>query len=457
MPELASLWSLQTRVRMISAVAMCTGLVFGGIGMYRAAAVEDDQITDERVERLAVKILASVQEDLARHSAAGVSPDLLPRVERQESGLHKYQVWLHNGSHLFRSHNASELHPLMPIGSTGYDQIKIDGQDYCAFAAATPDGEIVVQVAEQTPERLVQIGLLSAKYFAFILLPLGLIFVVTQWLLKRTFHSLDHLAADLRSRGPRDVTTMAIKDPPREILPIVRSLDSLFRRIGFAMSLEHRFTSVAAHELRTPLAGIRAQAQLACKASSPHELQESLASVMVGVDRASRVIEQLIDLHRIEGTGNDINWGNLPIDLAHVYEQIMDELGPKARAKNIALNVRLEATQIHGIDFAIYMLLRNLIANAIQYCPEGGRVDVRTQHQGDDVALTVDDSGPGIPVTARERAFEKFNRLGRSDSEGVGLGLSIVAQVAEMHRAKVELLGSPLGGLRAQVLFRRLA
>ena len=345
----------------------------------------------------------------------------------------------------------------MPIGFTGHDQFKIDGQDFCAFSAATPDGEIVVQVAEHTPERLVQIGLLSGKYFAFILLPLGLIFVATQWLLKRTFHSLDHLAADLRSRGPRDVSTMTIKDPPREILPIVRSLDSLFRRIGFAISHEHRFTSVAAHELRTPLAGIRAQAQMACKASSSHELQESLASVMVGVDRASRVIEQLIDLNRVESTGGDIDWGGLPVNLSNVYEQVMDELGPKARAKKVTLNVRLEATQIQGIDFAIYMLLRNLIANAIQYCPEGGRVDVRAQQRGDDVALSVDDSGPGIPVTERERAFEKFNRLGKCDSEGVGLGLSIVAQVAEMHRTKVELSESPLGGLRAQVLFRRPA
>ena len=112
---------------------------------------------------------------------------------------------------------------------------------------------------------------------------------------------------------------------------------------------------------------------------------------------------------------------------------------------------------MQGIRFAMYMLMRNLIANAVLYCPPGGRVEVSTSVQGEDVILVVDDSGPGIPPAARMHVFERFNRLGRVGVEGVGLGLSIVAQVAQMHRAKVELLDSPLGGLRAQVTFHEAA
>jgi two-component system OmpR family sensor kinase/two-component system sensor histidine kinase QseC len=299
--------------------------------------------------------------------------------------------------------------------------------------------------------------LLLGQYFAYILLPFALILGVNRWLLKRSFYPLDVMADNLLHRGPYDVTPMAIDNPPREMLPIVSALDSHFRRVGRAMSAEHRFTSVAAHEIRTPLAGIRAQAQVASAATDPMEIKESLKSVMQGVDRAARVIEQLIDLTRVESTGQEIDWGLWQVNLPDVYDEVMYELGPKASARNLSLNVAFAEVQIHGLDFAIYMLLRNLIANAILYCPEGGRIDIKTQRLGGDIVLTVDDSGAGIPPQKRESAFEKFNRLGKAGSDGVGLGLAIVAQVVELHRAKIHLLSSPLGGLRAQVVFKPLA
>jgi len=436
---------------------MVTGLLFGSVGMYRAAAVEDDHLTEERVERLALEILQSAKNNLARKSEASPTSDSQLNEDFPEVGPNKYQVWIHNGSSLLRSFNVPGSQPLMPLDFSGHNQIKIQNEDFTVYVAATPDREIIVQVAERTPERMVQISLIAGKYLAFILLPLGIVLFVIQLLLKSTFRPLDRLAANLQARGPGDVTTTIVENPPREILPIVQSLDSLFRRASHAMSVEHRFTSVAAHELRTPLAGIRAQAQIASKATDPSELHDSLNSVLLGVDKAKRVIEQLIDLAKVESTGGDIEWSSLPVSLSNIYEQVMDELAPKAKSRNVKLSVEFAEDQIQGLDFAIYMLMRNLIANAILYCPEGGSVDVRTRRQGDNVMLTIDDTGPGIPVQARESAFEKFNRLGKSGSDGVGLGLSIAAQVAELHKAKIELLDSPLGGLRAQVNLRRLA
>jgi len=456
MPEISSTWSLQTRVGLISTFAMTTGLLFGSVGMYRAAAVEDDHIAEERVELLAQEILQSAKDSLAGKSRNGQESNSQLNGDFPEVGPNKYQVWLHNGSKLLRSFNAPGSQPIVPLDTIGHNRIKIQSENFTVYAAATPDREIVVQVAERSPDRMVQISYIAGKYLAFILLPLGIVLFVIQLLLKRTFRSLDHLAANLQSRGPGDVTTTIVENPPREILPIVQSLDSLFRRVSHAMSVEHRFTSVAAHELRTPLAGIRAQAQIASKARDQYELQDSLNSVLLGVDKAKRVIEQLIDLAKVESTGGDVEWSNLPVSLSNIYEQVMDELAPKAHARKVKLTVEFAEDQIQGLDFAIYMLMRNLIANAILYCPEGGSVDVRTLRQGENVVLTIDDTGPGIPVQARESAFEKFNRLGKSGSDGVGLGLSIAAQVAELHRAKIELLDSPLGGLRAQVIFRRL-
>lgn len=455
MPEISSNWSLQARVGLISTFAMATGLLFGSVGMYRAAAVEDDHLAEERVELLAQEILQSAKQHLTGTSWTSQESDSQLTGDFPAIGPNKYQVWLHNGSKLLRSFNAPGSQSIVPFDTIGHNRIKIQGEDFTVYVAATPDREIVVQVAERSPDRMVQIGYVAVKYLTFILLPLGIVLFVIQLLLKRTFQSLDQLAANLQARGPGDVTTTIVENPPREILPIVQSLDSLFRRVSHAMSVEHRFTSVAAHELRTPLAGIRAQAQIASKARDQYELQDSLNSVLLGVDKAKRVIEQLIDLAKVESTGGDVEWSNLPVSLSNIYEQVMDELAPKAHARKVKLTVEFAEDQIQGLDFAIYMLMRNLIANAILYCPEGGSVHVRTQGQGEDVILTIDDTGPGIPVQARESAFEKFNRLGKSGSDGVGLGLSIAAQVAELHRAKIELLDSPLGGLRAKVIFRR--
>jgi two-component system OmpR family sensor kinase/two-component system sensor histidine kinase QseC len=456
MPESAKPWSLKTRVALISTVALCTGLLLGSVGMFIADLVEDDNIVDEQVELIAKNILRSGEDGRAQRVAVGLSPYLPSADDPPETGLHRYQVWLNDGSRLLKSHSASQIQPMLPLNVSGLSHIKIEGMDFCVYAVTSQDQALVVQVAIISPHRMLQIAFLLGLYIACVLLPFALILGVNRWLLKRSFDPLDVMADNLLHRGPYDVTPMAIDNPPKEMLPIVNALDSHFRRVGRAMSAEHRFTSVAAHEIRTPLAGIRAQAQVASAATDPLEIKESLKSVMQGVDRAARVIEQLIDLNRVESTGEDIEWRNLKVNLPGVYDEVMYELGPKATARKISLNVNFEENQIQGLDFAIYMLMRNLIANAILYCPEGGRIEIKTQRQGANVILTVDDSGSGIPAQKRESAFEKFNRLGKGGSDGVGLGLSIVAQVVELHRAKIDLLTSPLGGLRAQVVFRPL-
>lgn len=453
MPEISSTWSLQTRVGLISTFSMVTGLLIGGVGMYQAATVEVDHITEEHVELLAQEILESVKENLSGRSGTIAEPDSPLKWSHSKDGPSKYQIWLNNGSKLHRSFNMPGSEPIVSLDFTGHKRIKIREEDFTVYATAAPDREIVVQVAERSPDRMLQIGSLAGKYLALIFLPMCIVLLALRSLLKRTFRFLEHMAANLHDRGPGDFTKQIVENPPKEILPIAQSLDSLFKRVSHAMSVEQQFTSVAAHELRTPLASIRAQAQIASWARDQDELRDALNSVLLGVDKAKLVIEQLIDLAKVESTGSDIEWSNLPISLSDVYEQVMDELAPKARARRVKLSAEFGEDQIKGLDFAIYMLMRNMIANAILYCPLDGRVEVRTQRQGEVVILTIDDSGPGIPVHEREDAFQKFNRLGLSGTDGVGLGLSIVAQVAKLHRAKVDLLDSPLGGLRAQVAF----
>jgi signal transduction histidine kinase len=141
------------------------------------------------------------------------------------------------------------------------------------------------------------------------------------------------------------------------------------------------------------------------------------------------------------------------VRLDSVYEEIVHDLEARVRKRRIHLSSSLgDATwRCHGI--ALGVLIRNLLTNAINYSPEGGRVEIIAKARGGELVLCVDDSGKGIAAEDRERAFERFNRLGRTQADGVGLGLSIVLLVVEMHGAKIQLLGSPLGGLRVQVTF----
>jgi signal transduction histidine kinase len=189
------------------------------------------------------------------------------------------------------------------------------------------------------------------------------------------------------------------------------------------------------------------------KATNKKDLDEALKFVIEGIDRASHVFEQLFDLSRLESTSKDISDKFRPIDVAGVYAQVMDDLAIKVREKSTSSHARFDVPTLVGLEFAFFLLLRNLLANAIQYGGERGHIEVSTQTRDQETILYVDDSGKGIPEEARQSAFERFNRLNQHGPDGVGLGLSIVQRCVELQGGRIELQDSPLGGLRVQVSF----
>ena len=142
-----------------------------------------------------------------------------------------------------------------------------------------------------------------------------------------------------------------------------------------------------------------------------------------------------------------------PVNLEKVYRSVMSELGPVAAERDVTLKTRFEVNELLAAELGLHLLMHNLLVNAIRFTPAGGRIEIRSVPSRQAVLLTVDDSGPGIPASRHAEAFQRFNRLGRADAHGVGLGLSIVQAVAQAHHAVVRLLESPLGGLRAEVRF----
>ncbi len=453
MPELILVRSVQRRVAMVSAAVVSTAIAIGVVGIEWVEGIEHEHMLDGRLEQLAGTILRFVP-DQPQKTAAAAPPALSASNDAVKSkSIYSYQVWLTKGGLLYQSPTASATQPLKDLSKFGFDSVTISGEMNRVYSVLSPDGAVVVQVAEPVRERADDIRLTFGFYLTTLLLPFGFSMAATWFLLRGSFRALDQLAQRLQQHQLLDVRPVANDQSPREFAPVIEAVNSLFHRTSQAFMMEQRFTSMAAHELRTPWAGIRAQAQIACNAQNHGEQQAALQSIIRGIDRASHVFDQLFDLTRVESMQKDIVASFQRVQLDMIYREVMEDLGSKVAAKRISITAELHEGNIQGLDFAIYLLLRNLISNAVLYTPEGGQIMVSVERQDTHVILTVDDSGKGIPEEARGRAFERFNRLGQQGADGVGLGLSIVAQIVELHGAQIQLLDSPLGGLRVQVVF----
>jgi signal transduction histidine kinase len=446
-------WSLRSRLLAIATVACFATLLAGGAAMFWAAEREDQVALDSRLQDLARTILSFSEHEITEIIGEGRSDLVHIETAATMGSRYRYQMWTHHGTLLLRSYKASPSQPMMPLGQTGFATTELDGEEFRVFSMGGNSGEMVIQVAECLDERTAAVGLVSMYYVGGLLVPFTLIFLVTAWMLRRSLRSLDSSAAQLSQRSPIDLTPVKVDRPPRELKPMINSVNALFERITVAMSLERGFTAVAAHELRTPLAGLRAQAQIASTAQSPEELNEALQAVMTGVDRASRMLNQLLDLARIETMMNEADRLSTWVDMQHIYKSVMHDLAPQAARRAVRMAPHFDENRIHGMELGVVLLLRNLVANAIRHSPDGGTITVSTVRQQDSVTLTIDDAGPGIAPEARQRVFERFYRLNTAQGEGVGLGMSIVQSVVEAHRAMIRLLESPLGGLRVEVQF----
>ncbi|OIP16940.1 MAG: two-component sensor histidine kinase [Comamonadaceae bacterium CG_4_9_14_3_um_filter_60_33] len=366
--------------------------------------------------------------------------------------LHKYaprvafQVF-HEGQLTMRSANAGTAP--MAQKSRGFSTVQLgDRSDWRVFAARGSEGDIQVFVGEQIDSRdsilwAVLKGVLMPLLYALPLL------AVVGWLAVRDgLAPLRHLSQVLAQRQPNALEPVVLNDLPSEVEPVVHSLNALFERIQAMVAAERRFTADAAHELRTPIAAIRTQAQVALgagsdKAQRDHALQTTLA----GCDRASHLVEQLLTLSRLESSSNGAPVGR--VEVASVAQRVAAELAltALAREQELALDAPAKAF-IEADEMLTSVLLRNLLDNALRYSPDGARVDVSVTTDGKQVSLRVEDSGPGLSEAEMARLGERFYRVLGSDKTGSGLGWSIVRRIAVVYQARVAISRSErLGGL----------
>jgi signal transduction histidine kinase len=262
---------------------------------------------------------------------------------------------------------------------------------------------------------------------------------------------LGELRRELARRGPADLAPLDARRAPAEIEPLVAELNRLFGRIGETLERERRLTADAAHELRTPLAVLSTQAQVARRAASDAARNEALEAIVAGSERAARLIEQMLTLARLESGQGE---GALQrAELRELARAVIAEAAPRALQKS--LDIALEdgppvELACHAPLLAV--LVRNLVDNAVRYTPAGGRVRVTVAGDARAARLEVTDDGPGVPAQELGRLGERFHRLAAADESGSGLGLSIVLRIAELHRGRVRFAAGPRGaGLAVRV------
>jgi len=365
-----------------------------------------------------------------------------------------FQVWNDAGKLLLHSPNA----PLIPLTGSldGFSDKIVEGKPWRVFTVYNPSNGITTVVAERYDSRK-ELGHRIAQddlYIMLLTFPLAALLI---WLtIGRGLRSITRTAKEVANRAPTHLEAVAIERVPVEIKPLIAELNKLFRRLQEAFEREKRFAADAAHELRTPLAALKTQAQVALLAENEDERRTALNNLIAGVDRATHVVQQLLTLSRLTPSEMLSEDDLAPVSLPKLAAEIIAGLAPEALRKKIeiALEYDKEEIFVYGNVISLGILIRNLVDNAIRYTPNGGDVKISIETTDYHTILNVEDSGPGIPAELRDRVFERFFRVLGTKSPGSGLGLAIVQQIANLHRADVELKTATSGqGLLIQILF----
>ncbi|MEN8219831.1 MAG: ATP-binding protein [Pseudomonadota bacterium] len=305
--------------------------------------------------------------------------------------------------------------------------------------------QYIVQTGERYDIRDELISEIMYSTLSILLMALPLLALLIWISVGSSFKPLQQVATDIASRTPEQLQPLDIDKIPLEIKVLVKALNSLFTRLTHAFENERRFTADAAHELRTPLAGLKTQAQVAQRATTSQQREQALQQILIGVDRATHLVAQLLTLARMDATET---MPTSPVDLHELVSQVIIDLTPQALEKSIDLGLEKTATACitPGNQEALYLMLRNLIDNAIRYTPAGGQVTVFLDNpQASRLTLLINDTGPGIPPEQREHIFERFYRGENQNILGSGLGLSIAQKVAQLHQVEIQLNEVPNG------------
>jgi two-component system OmpR family sensor kinase len=421
-------------IALLGAVAAVT--LVAVLATYRIARQEIDDLFDYHL----------------RQAALSVSGRALAGASGMGGGDLVVEMWDPSGVRLYVSGPGAAPPPVAELGFS-----TVNGPTGGWRVYSTLIGNQVLEVAQPLKIREELAFTAVARTLAPLVLLLPLLAVVVWGIVGRSLRPLDRLAHAAQARTAAALDPFDASAVPEEAVPLVRSLNDLLARLKDSLAAQRAFVADAAHELRTPLAALKLQAQLA-RSADDSERANALADLEAGLDRATHVVRQLLTLARLE-PGGEAPIAHAPVRLAELARQAVADHVLLAEENRVDLGVASvgEDAVTLGDAAALRTLLANLVDNAVRYTPAGGKVDVSAGTEEDRPFVEVADSGPGIPAAERERVFDRFYRQPGAPGAGSGLGLAIVKAIAERHGASVFLRDSVSGGLTVRVLFSALS
>jgi two-component system sensor histidine kinase QseC len=429
--------------RLLGGVSICWLAMM--VWSYFDTRQEIDELLDGQLIVEAHTLLA-----IAAHEADEMTPfsDEYDYHDYENLKNFRFQIWGDDGRLLMASPEAPSLPMAEADGFSTVTDAGSGGQSWRYYVQwdKSRTVRVIAGQSEHVRQELISKALWQQLLPALLGLP---IIGIWLWLtIRQGLRPLDQVAEQIATRRPEHLEALEPLTAPEEIRPLVESLNKLFKRVEQAIEAEKRFTADAAHELRTPLAGLAAQAQVALRARDADERRHAIDQLITSSRRSTRLVDQLLTLARLDPNG-PVPAGHVELDW--LAGQVCAINGPLAVESGVALELEAVPAVVAGDPDLLRILLRNLVDNAIRYTPPGGRVTVAVR----DRTLSVTDTGPGIPAAERERVFDRFHRLAGQDKEGSGLGLSIVARIADLHRARIILADGDDGttGLKIEVEF----
>ncbi len=427
--------SIRRRLLVALLGALLVAGIVGAGATFLSARGEVGRLLDEELRQVALSLRDHSRLDFARLESRTNDPDLRVLV----------QIW---DPAFDRPYSSRVATPLPRQKDEGYATIEHEGRAWRIYT--TLSATQTIQVAQPTALRTELAALTAARLLLPVLVILPLLGILGWWIVGRGLAPLAALADSLARRAPTSLDPVPELESPDEVQPLVRSLNDLLARLGDAFDTQRRFAADAAHELRTPLTALTLQIQIARRAESPEERVVALDRLEQGVKRATRLVQQLLTMARLDP---DAARPVGSFDLASVAASVVEEKKPFAEQQRIALSLAAVPVTLSGQEDALRILLANLVDNALRYTPPGGTVDVRVAPDGDQARIDVADSGPGIPEEERERVFDRFYRGRQAPGGGSGLGLAIVRQIVTQHGGSITLAESPSGGLLVSARF----
>lgn len=450
-------WSIKSRMTlMLFGLVICLWTLSAAV-IYVKAENESQELFDSSLAETAKLLLFLSEHELHEIGSAKIAGE--DAIEH--SGTPHYlafQLWDMQGTLRYRSANAPTT-PLAPLHINGFAWQGTGDNIHRTYNLQHNKGGLQIVVSEPLQHRQEISGHFFGGLivFSLVLLPFG--FLGIRYLVNKALTPVDECARQVNALDVRNLNPVDAQELPVEILPLVEGLNSAISRIQLGIEREKRFTADAAHELRTPLAGVRANVQLLQKElkNATADQSEIMSDAVEGINRCSRLINQLLAISKSD-SGIDTGTAAEPLNLDAIVQAVFQMESKHAQSKNISLSV--SESSIQAMDLirqrgrlmvyttAVELLIRNLVNNAIAYNRAGGEVEVEveTSSQPDQqdqlerlcMHIRVKDDGQGIPMDKRGFVFERFYRLHPNQNQGSGLGLSICNELAKLHSSTIE-------------------